>query len=334
MLLAAQATLQGEQLLAKGVMPHEQLATIYIEATKAAQPNPALASRYGQRAVQLLRESGLTRSPEYATALRNLAALHGMAGQIEPGLETIAEAVTLWTQLLAIDSSHRNDLASALGTQARLQLERRRPYEARDTAIAAVEHYRLLPEMSRDDVDTCGRTLATLAIVLGQCGDNFDRLDELLAQCLRILDGPTRALLIYTVVSGILPEHSQAPVWIHTAISELGNRNPMLLLYIRRLTRKIRDDNRIRFDQLWQRSTDTDVPVWAFTDQQRIDWAMSWVSSDDFTTADAFLQQNVQLLGDDYDGAIDEALLVVDPARAAALRDIRDPIALQSTSQR
>ena len=86
MLLAAQAALQGEQLLAKGVMSREQLATIYIEATKATQPNPSLAVRYAKRAVQLLREAGLSGTPDYATALRNLAALHGMAGQIDPGL--------------------------------------------------------------------------------------------------------------------------------------------------------------------------------------------------------------------------------------------------------
>ena len=125
MLLAAQAALQGEQLLAKGVMSHEELATIYIEATKATQRNPSVAVRYAKRAVQLLREAGLSGTPDYATALRNLAALHGMAGQIEPGLTAIAEAVALWTRLLDVDSSHRHGLASAMGTQARLQLERR-----------------------------------------------------------------------------------------------------------------------------------------------------------------------------------------------------------------
>ena len=247
-----------------------------------------------------------------------------MAGQIEPGLEAIAEAVSLWTQLLAIDGSHRHGLASALGTQARLQLERRRPNDARDTAITAIEQYRRLPEMSRDDVDTCGKTLATLAIALEQCGDNSDRLDELLAQCLQILDGRTRALLIFNVVSGVPPEHPQIPSWIRRAVRELGDEDPMLLLYIRRVTRKVRDDNRIRFDQLWQRSGDSEVPVWVFVDQRMIDWAMRWISTPDFTTAEAFLRTNDHLLSDDYNDAIDEAILVSDSARAAALRDIRD----------
>ncbi len=322
-LLAAQAALQGEQLLAKGVMSHEELATIYIEATKATQRNPSVAVRYTQRALQLLREAGLSGTPEYATSMRNLAALHGIAGQIGPGLTAIAEAVALWTRLLDVDTSHRHGLASAMGTQARLQLEDRRPTEARDIAIAAVEHYRLVPQMSVDDIETCGIALATLAIALGQLGDNADRLDELVAQCLENLDGPTRALLLYTVVNGLPPEHPRSPSWIHRAIEELGSANPMLLLRIRRLTRTIRKDGRVRFDQLWQRSTGTDLPAWAAIDQQKIDWAMRWISTADFTTAEGFLQQNDHLLGDDYDGAIDEAILVLDPARAAALKDIR-----------
>ncbi|BBX47688.1 hypothetical protein GCM10009641_18860 [Mycobacterium cookii] len=324
MLLAAQATRQGEQLLAGQLMSREELATIYISATKAAEPNPAQAIRYAERVVQLIREDGLDRTPQYATGLRNLAALHGMAGRIESGLAAIADAVALWTQLLDVDSSHRDGLASALGIQARLQLEYRQPANARDTAIAAIEHYRLIPELGVDDVDTCGKAFATLAIALDELGDDFDLLDQHLAQSLENLDGPRRALLLYTVVNGLRLGHPRAPSWIHTAIDELGTANPMLLLHIRRLTRKIRATGRVQFDLLWQRSTGTDLPAWTAVDEQKIEWAMRWVSTPDYATAEAFLRQNNHLLGDDYDSAIDEAVLVVDPARASALRDIRD----------
>ena len=97
----------------------------------------------------------------------------------------------------------------------------------------------------------------------------------------------------------------------------------MLLLSLRRVTRKVRDDNQIRFDQVWQQSTESDMPPWLCLDQQHVDWAMRWISSADFATAEAFLDENGHLLEEDYDGAIDEALLVVDSARAAALKDIR-----------
>jgi hypothetical protein len=50
---------------------------------------------------------------------------------------------------------------------------------------------------------------------------------------------------------------------------------------------------------------------------------MQWVSAPDFTAAEAFLRQNNHMLGDDYDSALDEAFLVLDPARTAALKDIR-----------
>ncbi|MGQ9411148.1 caspase family protein [Mycolicibacterium gilvum] len=326
MLLANQATRQGEQLLAQQLMSHIELATIYIHAAKAAETDPAQAVRYAQRVLEILHEAGLSRTPEYATALRNLAALHGMAGRIELGLAAIDEAVALWTQLLDIDRSHRHGLASAMGTQARLQLENRQPETARDTAIAAVELYRLIPELSVDDVDTCGKTAATLAIALDQLGHDLDQLDQLVAQCLETLDPPTRALLLYTVVSGLPLGHERAPSWIKAAIDELGNANPMLLLHLRRLTRRIRAAGRVRFDLLWRRATDTDVPNWAAIEELKIEWALRWVSAPDYTTAQAFLQQNRHLLGADYDSAVDEAFLVVDPTRAAALRDIRDQL--------
>jgi tetratricopeptide (TPR) repeat protein len=322
--LADQATQQGEQLLARQLMSPDELATIYIHATKAAATYPAEALRYTERVVDLLREAGLTGTPKYATALRNLAALFGMKGSRDAGLDAIDEAVALWTQLLDSDGSHRDGLASATGIRARLQLERRQPADARDTAIAAIEHYRLIPELSVDDVETCGKTIATLAIAVEQLGDDLERLDQLVTQCLENLDPPMRALLLYTVVDGLPADHPRAPSWIRTAINEVGSANPTLLLHIRRLTRTLREAGRVRFDLLWRRSTGTDVPDWGAIDQQKIEWAMRWVSAPDYTAADTVLQQNSHLLGDDYDGAIDEALLVVDPARAAALRDIRD----------
>jgi len=323
LLLAARAVLQGEQLLVKGVMSHEELAKNYIEATKTTERHPSVAVRYAQRAVQLLQEAGLSGTPEYATALRNLAALHGKAGQIGLGLATIDDAIEVWTQLLALDSSHRHGLASAMGIRARLQLEGRNPGDARDTAIAAIAHYRLLPELSINDIETCGGTFATFAIALGQLGDNEDRLDELLAQCLENRAGPIRALLLYTFVNGLPLEYPRSPSWLHTAIKELGDANPMLLLQIRRLTRKIRDASRVRFDQQWQQSTGTEVPAWATIDQQKIDWTMRWISASDYTASQAFLEQNSHLLGDDYDSAIAEVFLVLDAPRAAGLNDIR-----------
>ncbi len=323
-LLAAKAVLQGEQLLADGVMSPQELATVYIEVTKAAQRRPALAVRYAQRAVQLLAEAALSDTPDYATALRNLAALHGMAGQIDPGLTVIADAVALWNQLLDRDGSHRAGLASALGTQAKLQLERGRQAAARDSAIASVQHYRQLPELSMDDIETCGITLAVLARAMGRLDDHLDQLDQNVTQTLENRDGPTRARLLWALAREAPGEHPRVPSWIHRAITELGSADPMLMLHLRRLTRTIRETGRVRFDQLWQRTTGTELPTWATIDQQKIDWALQWVSTPDFTSAEAFLQHNTHLLGEDHDSAIDEASLILDPTRAAALKDIRN----------
>jgi tetratricopeptide (TPR) repeat protein len=323
-ILATQATVQGEQLLARGLMSQQDLATVYIEATKATGKIPAMAVPFAQRATQLLREADLSRSPGYATAVRNLAALHGMAGQIEDGLAAIEESIAVWTRLLGVDGSHRNGLASALSTRASLQVEHRDPAAARDDAVAAIDHYRQVPELSADDLETCGITLGTLGRALSQLNDDLEPLDQYVAHCLENRDGPTRAQLLCNAVAILPAEHPRAPLWIHMAIHDLGTSNPMLLLQIRWRARKIRETvGHTTFDQLWTASTGTDLPDWVEIDQQKIDWAMRWISSADFTAAEDFLRQNDNLLGEDYNTAVDEALHVVNPARAAALKDIR-----------
>lgn len=323
-LLAAQACERGEQLLTTGLMSAVELATIYVEATKAVQSDPATAMRYAQRTVDLLRQAGSTDTSTYATALRNLAACHGMAGQFAAGLTVVAEAVAVWTRLLDLDSSHRGGLASALSTMASLQLEQRDVTAARDTAVAAVEHYGMIPELHPHDIETCGRTLATLARALG---DDIDRLDQHVDRCLRSRDGVTRAQLLYFGVTVLPVDHPRVPHWLHTAMNELGSESPMLLLLqLRRTTRTFRAANRVRFDQRWRHATGTNLPAWAMIDELKIGLAMRWISAPDYTAAETFLRDNPQLLGADFDSPINEAFLVLDSTRAATLAEIRDQI--------
>ena len=125
----------------------EQLATLHVQATKATGGNPGLAVRYANAPWTCSGQAGLSDTAAYATALRESRALHGMQGQIRPGLAAIDEAAAVFTQLLEVDSSHRVELASALATRAQLLLEDRRNLAGRDTAIAAVEHYQRIPQL-------------------------------------------------------------------------------------------------------------------------------------------------------------------------------------------
>ena len=332
-LLAAEAATQGDRLAASGAMSLEQLATMHVQATKATGNTPALAARFAQRAVDLFREAALTHTAAYGTAVRNLAALHGMASRVGPGLAAIDEAVAIFTRLLEADSSHRVELASALGTQARLLLEGRRSAAARDTALAAVEHYRQLPQLSFDSVDQYGKTLAALAVALRDLGEDPTLLDEQVNQCLQRLDNPQRALLLYTVVQWLPTEHPRAPQWIHQAVTALADADPLLRLHIGRLARRIRSTNPAGFDQLWQQTTGTPAPEWVTIDEQKIDWVMCWVSTGSFAHAEAFLRQNPNLLADDYDSAIEEALQALPTAQATGLRELRARLTSTATKR-
>lgn len=321
--LAAKTCERGEQLLSDGIMSADDLATVYVQSAKAAQSDSAAAMRYAQRTVDLMRQAGSPDTSNYGVALRNLAACHGMAGQTATGLEAVGEAEEVWNRLLSIDSSQRGGLASALSTKASLLLDLRNVAAAREAAVASIEHYTMIPELHPHDMETCGRTLATLARTLGS---DVDTLDEHVNRCLRARDGVTRAQLLFYGVTVLPEDHPRVPHWLHTAMHELGSENPMLLLHLRRATRMFRAAGRARFDQMWKRAAGTDLPVWATIDDNKVDLAMQWISAPGYSSAEAFLRSNSQLLDADCDTAVEEVFPLLDQARAAALADLRNRI--------
>ena len=63
-LLALRAVIVGERLATSGEMPLGQLAIVYVQASKATFANTSLSGRYGQRAVELFRQAGMTDTVE------------------------------------------------------------------------------------------------------------------------------------------------------------------------------------------------------------------------------------------------------------------------------
>ncbi len=79
-----------------------------------------LKLEFSERVVSALESSGRVTESDYATALRNLAAVHGTRQEFEAGVDISRRAVELFTQLAGTDRAFEIELASALGTHARL----------------------------------------------------------------------------------------------------------------------------------------------------------------------------------------------------------------------
>ena len=247
-LLALRAVIVGERLATSGEMPLGQLAIVYVQASKATFANTSLSGRYGQRAVELFRQAGMTDTVEYATAIRNLAAFHGMENRNEEGLAAIDEAITIYRRLLDVDGSHRAALATAVGVRAQLLLAQRQAHAAVEAASESAEHYAQLPGLDVDSIDQCAKTLVTLALALRDLNEDLGVLDAHVQQCLQNLDGRHRALLLGHVVNGLPLGHPRAPGWIHSATTELGGADPSLRFGLGSLARRLRANRSEEFE--------------------------------------------------------------------------------------
>jgi tetratricopeptide (TPR) repeat protein len=332
--LALQAVIESERLAKSEGMSLGQLAVVYVQASKATMSNSQLSARYGQRAVEVFRQAGMTDTAEYATAMRNLAALHGMENRNEAGLAAIDEAVQIFRRLLDVDGSFRGSLATALGVRAQLLLALRRSQAAAQAAIDSADSYSQLPGLDVDGIDQCAKTLLTLALALRDLDGDMTVLDTYVRQCLRNLGGRERALLLGHLVNGLPIGHPRAPGWIYQAIVELNEDDPLIRLSLGSLARRLRPENTGAFDALWEEASQSPVPGWAKLDPERIEWVKRWVNSGNYTAAERFLHLHPHLAESDYDSAVDEAFIPIEPARALAMRHMRAHFAGLGAGQR
>ena len=69
------------------------------------------------------------------------------------------------------------------------------------------------------------------------------------------------------------------------------------------------------------------MPEWVKIDPEKIEWVKKWVECQTYAAAERFLRQHPQLVESDYDDAVDEAFIPIEPTRVLALDHMRTHMA-------
>lgn len=326
---SAEAVRLCDEMVARKVVDEiilaEALSYALVQATRCAL-DPNLLLEFAQRAVSALATTGVSVSPKYAVALRNLAAVHGTRGDFAVGYEYIRQAVEVLSNLAQEDRAFEVELASALGIQARLEFSLSHHGQGIRTALSALPYYERLPERTPANLETCAEVLALLATE-GIAFDPQLRVTAHVDRMLRPLDGVQRAGLLGNIVSRMPPLSPLTPQWLIRALAELGQDEPPLRLHLRTLARSSRNFAPDLFDLVWSLATRADPPPWLVLDPYQLDSALTWVSSDTHQDGYEFLLAHRYLVESSFDPILDEAYLGISPERVPILREIRSAAA-------
>ncbi|WP_078344765.1 tetratricopeptide repeat protein [Mycobacteroides chelonae] len=324
---ASRAVREGEQLLAAGAIQAEKLGQIYSSAARAVHLDLPTTMRYLTRAAELLPLTGTPHQMgQYGRALRNLAAVEGQLGRIEEALAKCQRALTLFLRLVGIDSSYQSDLASTQAAYAKLLIAAQRS-GGRDMALASVQSFQRIPELTFEQVVECGRALGVLASVLTQGSKDLTLLDQQVALCARPLHGSWCGAMYFNMSLQVAQTHTRVPWWYYQIWQALGEESGMESLEFRKYLRKIRAVDPVLFDKRWKEDTGAPLPGWVNVTPQQLISAMRWTLCIGYTQAEAFLLENPVITGQGSDESVREALAwlaLFAPAKALALRTIRE----------
>ena len=78
------------------------------------------------------------------------------------------------------------------------------------------------------------------------------------------------------------------------------------------------------FDERWSAGTGPGRPAWVRLPSERLQTARNWMSTPTYPEEHAFLAAHPELLEEDADGSVEEALLAVTEQGADRLRALRE----------
>nr|WP_296781070.1 tetratricopeptide repeat protein [Rhodococcus sp. (in: high G+C Gram-positive bacteria)] len=304
------------------VLVADLLIYVLVQATGCIE-NLALQLEFSERVVSVFESTGRVMSSDYATALRNLAAVHGMRQEFETGADISRQAVEILTQLSNTDRAFEVELASALGTHARLQFAvPQQRAGALDSAFRALNRYERIPELTPANIDTCGEVLAFLATEAINVDPQLP-IPAYVDRMMERLDGVQRALLAGALARRLPDLSPFVPTWINRGLDNLGELDPQLKFGLRALARRKRSSAPISFDAIWTQDTDALPPFWLTVNRDLLRSAMQWGSSDTHSEGREYLLHHPYLLEPAFDAIVEEAYLGIVPERVVALRAIR-----------
>ncbi|MBK8075419.1 MAG: tetratricopeptide repeat protein [Kineosporiaceae bacterium] len=277
-----------------------------------------------QEAVTLYRDLAATNPafrPNLASSLNNLGVRLSELGRRQEALDPTQEAVTLYRDLAATNPAFQPNLASSLTNLGGHLSNLGRRQEALDPTQEAVTLYRDLAATNPAFQPDLASALTNLGIRLNDLGQEHGDLWEPVVEDLSPAE---RALLLLYRSTNTSEPAAEAASWICRALVEAGEDQPVLAA-LRDQARRHRAGDPAAFDAAWATATtEPTPPAWLHVDPTLLAAAQAWVQTETYEDEQAHLVEHPELLTTDADGAVDEALLPLDPVEAARYQQLRD----------
>ncbi|MFT4393819.1 AAA family ATPase [Gordonia lacunae] len=320
---ARKATRLADQLAERGYLGSHEVATIYVQSTKAIGVDAPEALAYADRAVDLCR-SAVTDQRLFGTALRNLAAVRGTRGEYQQALELVEESISAFQMLSGPDAQIASEILSALTTKVRLQFSMGLGNEATASARMALECATQIVELTPQAADHVADVLAALA-EYGRGIDPEMRVEDEIKRWVARVDEHLRLFFCHQLISRIPATDPAGPPLVVRTLESIPETDREMTFRIHAAARgKRQSAGTTVYDQHWLNSTGTQPPGWLVVDRDLVILLGEWASQPTFGAGLAFAIGHPEVFNPVADVAAEEAYLTIDPQRASRLRSIRD----------
>ena len=269
--------------------------------------------------------------PDLATSLNNLAIRLGEVGRSDEALAAATEAANQYRQLAeANPAAYLPDLATSLNNLASRLGEVGRSDEALAVAQEAVTIRRQLAEANPaaylPDLAMSLNNLAYLLTNVGRADEAEALVDDVLKYFARSPLGRGHILLARGRWRASQNRVGDAILDLTGAMSALDDVGDRITLgRVRRLLRRLREDNHVSFDKAWSQAR-VPLPVWLqypATDTDLARNVLAWIGTPDWPASKAYLDEHrATLLTDNAEAVLDH--LIDDNPTAATLQDHLD----------
>ena len=274
-----------------------------------------------EEAVAIYRDLAATNPAHWRTlagALTNLGARYASVGRTEEALPLAEEAVGIHRELAAADLGGRADMAGALASLGARLGDLGRHHDAITPTTEAVGLFRGLAVEDPDYVEDVGRALSSLGLHYLEAG-NPGGADAVWESTIADLPAAT-SFLLGCRAAITMPGEPRAVAWITQALS--GTDDRALRFHLHEIARKQRSLDPTAVDRAWE-SEANGAPAWLRLDLDLLATALAWIDTETYTAECDHLAAHPELLAEDADDAVAEALLLVPGEGAGRYEAIR-----------
>ncbi|MEV6218614.1 tetratricopeptide repeat protein [Nocardia sp. NPDC051833] len=281
------------------------LGTCYSEIgrrTDAVAPTEEAVTLY-----RTLAHENPAYQPDLATALNNLGTCYSEIGRRTDAVAPTEDAVTLFRTLAEDNPAYQPDLAMALNNLGTCYGAVGRRTDAVAPTEEAVTLYRALACDNPAYQPGLAAALNNLTLRLSEANPDC-QADAVWEEVINSQTTPGRVHLLWSRASAVPEGDLRAVAWLIRAKSE-GTSDSVSVAAIHDCARAHRRADPEAWDRQWSAATGAALPAWLVVDPALLDVARAWIATSTYNDEYTYLLGHPELLTDDCDVAVEEALL-------------------------